>query len=47
MKAENGIYKAVVIATGVEIEVYRLKSGKWCDYSDCKTEYSDNELRFI
>lgn len=41
--------KAIVISTNRQVVVYRLKnqSGKWCDYSDCKTVYSENELKFV
>lgn len=39
--------KAEVRATGELIEVYRLKSGEWCNSDDCTTKYSDNDLRFL
>jgi len=42
----NEIKKAIVIATGAEVKVYRLKKGGWCLYADCKTEYKDIELKF-
>ena len=29
------------------IEVYQLRTGKWCDYADCKTIYNESELEFI
>ncbi len=42
----NNTKKAIVIATGKEIEVYKLNRGGWADYSDCKTEYKAEELDF-
>lgn len=39
--------KAKIKRTGNIIIVYLLKRGTWCDYSDCKTEYSENELEFL
>lgn len=38
---------AVVKSTGLRVNVYRLKSGDWCNYDDCKTIYKENELSFI
>lgn len=43
----KNLRKARVKATGKTIEVYSLNKGDWCDYSDCKTEYKDDELIFI
>ena len=40
------VVKATVKATGKQVEVYKLRSGGWCDYSDCKTVYKDEELKF-
>ncbi len=42
----NKLLKATAIATGKKVEVYKLTSGEWCDYSDCKTTYTDFELQF-
>jgi len=39
--------KAKVKATGKEIDVYKLRRGGYCDSSDCKTEYQENELEFL
>lgn len=39
--------KAKIKSTGVVIEVYKLVNGNWCNYSDCKTQYSESELQFI
>lgn len=35
----NPLRKAIIVATGNEIQVYKLSNGSWCDYSDCATEY--------
>lgn len=45
--AKNELKKAIVIATGKEVQVYRLNRGGWCNFADSKTEYKDSELRFI
>jgi hypothetical protein len=39
--------KAIVIASNKEVIVYSLKKGGYCDFSDCKTEYKENELKLI
>jgi len=39
--------KAKVKSNGKQIEVYQLKNGDWCDYSDCKTTYKSSELEFL
>ena len=40
--------KAIVIATGKEIEVYQsIIRGTWIDYADCTTEYSKDKLKFL
>lgn len=39
--------KATVKATGQEITVYKLRTGKWCDAIDCTTTYDESELTFL
>ncbi len=46
MKVQGKVYKAVLISNGNEIEVYKLNNGKWCNYKDCTTTYSKNEIKF-
>ena len=47
MSAEK-IRKAKVKKTGAEIYVYKIHSrGTWCDASDCKTEYSEDQLQIL
>ena len=41
------LMKATVISTGKEVEVYRLMRGGYCDFSDCKTEYSETEVKIL
>ena len=43
----NKSVKARLISKDIEIEVYKLKNGNWCNYNDCKTEYNAKELKFI
>jgi len=39
--------KATIVANGKKVEVYKSSiRGTWIDFSDCKTEYKDNELKF-
>lgn len=42
----NQLIIVTVKATGKKIQVYKLKSGGYCDYEDCKTTYLENELKF-
>ena len=45
--AKNELKKATVVADGREIEVYKHKStGNWLDFADCRTMYTDKELKF-
>lgn len=44
--ATNEVKKATIKASGEKIEVYRTKKGTWCNYADCKTEYTKDELIF-
>ena len=44
---ENKLKRARVIASGIVVEVYKLAKGGWCNYTDCKTEYCEDELKFI
>jgi len=37
---------ATVKATGKKIQVYKLNRGTWCDYADCTTEYTNDQLIF-
>lgn len=38
---------ATIIANGRKVTVYKSKlRDTWIDFSDCKTEYKDSELRF-
>ena len=40
--------KAIVIATGKEIIVYRSRErGTWISSEDLRTEYEQDELRFL
>ena len=52
---KNDLIKAVVNATGKEVEVYRYMNGEfdedgnpksYIDYEDCETEYKKEELTF-
>lgn len=44
----NDLKTAKVKDTGKIIKVYKLsRRNKWCNYEDCKTEYSYQELEFI
>lgn len=45
--AQKPTYKAIVLATNKEITVYRLNSGLWCNYEDCRTTYADSELKIL
>lgn len=42
--SSSGLFTAVVRASGEAITVYLLKSGLWCNYSDCTTTYKTEEL---
>jgi len=42
----NELLEATIIKTGAKIQVYRLKSGGFCNYADCNTRYKKEELRF-
>ncbi len=43
----NELKKARVRATGRNVQVYFTKRGTWCDYADCTTEYTSEELEFV
>lgn len=43
----NKAVKAILIIKNIEVEVYKLKNGNWCNYDDCKTQYKTKELRFV
>lgn len=38
------IYNATVKATGQKVQVYKLDSGGYCNFSDCTTTYKKEEL---
>lgn len=42
----NPIKEVRVKATNKIIKVYRTLRGTWCDFQDCKTEYSKEDLDF-
>lgn len=44
--ATNNVVTATIAASNKPVEVYRLKKGGWCNATDCKTEYTDDELIF-
>ena len=43
---KNPLVKAKVKKTGIIVEVYKLDSGGWCDFSDCTTTYTKEKLDF-
>ncbi len=44
---KNPVLKAKLRSNGRIVEVYRLQSGGWCDFSDCTTKYHESQLEFI
>lgn len=43
----NESRKARLLSTGAIISVYKLKSGGWCNWDNCKTVYSENEIQLL
>jgi len=44
---EQGTKKATIVANGKQVVVYKSKlRDTWVDFSDCTTEYKNEELRF-
>lgn len=43
----NQLKEAIVVGTTKAIKVYKLKSGMWCDFADCRTTYREDQLKFI
>ena len=49
----KNLYNAVVVNDGRRVQVYRLKTGTptpshvWCDFKDCKTTFTEKELKDV
>lgn len=48
MSGKNPLLKAIVVASGKQVQVYaHIKEDMFVDFSDCKTIYNRNQLKFL
>lgn len=45
--ADNKKKRVIILETNCEIEVYRTIRNTWCCVVDCKTEYTDEQVKVI
>jgi len=43
----NPLYNATTVKDGRSVQVYKLGSGNWCDFSNCTTQYKPDEVKIL